>query len=286
MFDPAGPRSLFALPLCSLPLRTPALAALRSAAMKRKNTAVKPGAKQRSSYSREQKLEAIRLAKKEGSAAKAVRILKRRTEFAGLDASMISRWKKKEQEIEDTASAAKRQRAPRHPRLEKALLHWLAFRCERGLRVDRAILCIKAKRVAEELEPEGITEFSKSWATRFLKRCALPPFPCSLSADWFTSGMATRIVLHTVRQPRWTRRMRMRRGSGCARSWQVTTRRTSGTPMKRRSSTGAWTLFSLLHALTLHGQARGDRPHLHARPATTRQEARQVTPDSHDRLQR
>lgn len=104
-----------------------------------------------------------------------------------IDRNSIRDWRRKREKIEklikDTSSGAKRKRLDGGGRrvtdeeIEENLLEWIFDRRDKGLRVSRKLITIKAKKFQEEKQKDDpnikTLVFSAGWLTQFMKRNGL-----------------------------------------------------------------------------------------------------------------
>ena len=117
----------------------------------------------RSSYTSEWKLRAIKLAQSNGNRKAALEL--------NVNESMIRRWRKQEDELRQVKKSRKsfRGNTPRWAHLEDDLKNWVYEMRSVGRSISTVSIRLKAKTLAKEL---GIMNFSggQSWCTRFMKR--------------------------------------------------------------------------------------------------------------------
>ena len=102
-----------------------------------------------------------------------------------IDRNSIPDWRRKREKIEkrDTSSGAKRKqlngggRRVTDEEIEENLLEWIFDRRDKGLRVSRKLITIKAKKFQEEKQKDDpyfkTLVFSAGWLTQFMKRNGL-----------------------------------------------------------------------------------------------------------------
>lgn len=120
-------------------------------------------AMKRSSYTTGFKLKAIELAKENGNRKAAAEL--------NIDESIIRRWRKQEDKLRQAKKSCKsfRGNAPRWPKLEDDLKHWVLEMRSLGRSISTVSMRLKANTLAKEM---GIMNFigTQSWCTRFMKR--------------------------------------------------------------------------------------------------------------------